>query len=541
VHLCARELAHLGCVSINALADIECQGARGNVNVPETIFGLLAGGAALGLVASMWSKLKGFAWRLFGTLVQRVEIPTQPGHEALVSLLVTRFKRSRNYDKMYGASWEYQRDGRYGLIPYEVFGNRTLILWNGWFPFLFTNQIESKAATGKGNSDAHNSGGMKIHSTLVFIRGTLDVEQLMRDACAARNNISWAVEDQQTATQNRFCIHHVPPRAGNDGETSDGSDGLAWYQQGNYRLLAHTPDQLGKARTNNGKALDNLIFPQRVKDLIKEIELWRKSKEWYLEKGIPWKRGWLLYGPPGTGKTALARAFAEDLNMPIYVYNLAEMTNHGLIKAWTEMQTNTPCIALIEDIDNVFHGRENVVRRSSLFSMVLPEKKDHSDDHDKGRSALGPPLTFDCLLNCLDGVERCDGIFTIVTTNDLSKIDPALGLPRQLPDGTTEFISTRPGRVDKAVELTYMESADKKRMARKILGAFEGEYLAMLEFIDKFPDLPETPAQFQERCAQVALKCFWRELAQEPAPAPEGGSFSDLVRRLLANGTGEQN
>ena len=55
------------------------------------------------------------------------------------------------------------------------------------------------------------------------------------------------------------------------------------------------------------------------------------------------------------------------------------------------------------------------------------------------------PLTFDCLLNCLDGVERTDGIFTIVTTNDISKVDPALGQPRKLPDGTTEFISTRPG------------------------------------------------------------------------------------------------
>ncbi len=30
----------------------------------------------------------------------------------------------------------------------------------------------------------------------------------------------------------------------------------------------------------------------------------------------------------------------------------------------------------------------------------------------------------------------------------------------------------------------------------------------MLEFIDRFPDMPETPAQFQERCGQVALKCF---------------------------------
>ena len=296
----------------------------------DTAFGLLAGGAALGLVASMWGKLKGFAWRLAGLLVQRVEIPTEPGHDALIAYLVAHFRRSRNYDKMYGASWEYQRDGRYGLVPYEVFGNRTLILWSGWFPFLFSNQVENKASSGKGSTDSSgsSSGGMKIHSTLIFVRGTLNVEQLLRDACAARNNISWAVEDEQTATKNRFCIHHVPERSGDDGEWNGSSDGLAWYQQGNYRLLAHTAEQLGKARTNNGAALDNLIFPQRVKDLIREIELWRKSKDWYLEKGIPWKRGWLLYGPPGTGKTALARAFAEDLNMPIYVYNLAEMSNH---------------------------------------------------------------------------------------------------------------------------------------------------------------------------------------------------------------------
>ena len=113
------------------------------------------------------------------------------------------------------------------------------------------------------------------------------------------------------------------------------------------------------------------------------------------------------------------------------------------------------------------------------------------------------PLTFDCLLNCLDGVERADGIFTIITTNDISKIDPALGQPRKLPDGTIEFISTRPGRIDKAVELTYMEAADKKRMAKRILGEYaERVRPEMLEFIDRYPDLQETPAQFQERCAR---------------------------------------
>jgi hypothetical protein len=499
----------------------------------DTVLGMLAGGAALGVLATMWTKIKGFAWRFVGMFVQRVEIPTEAGHDAVVAYLIANFKRSRNYDKMYGASWEYQRDGRYGLVPYEVFGNRLLILWNGWFPFLFTNQVESKAASSKGTPEG-SAAGMKVYSTVTFLRGTLDMEDVLRRACAARNNVSWAVEDEQTATKNRFCIHHVPARGDGNSDYTGSSDGLAWYQQGNYRLLSHAPDQLGKARTNNGKALDNLIFPQRVKALISEIELWRKSKDWYAEKGIAWKRGWLLYGPPGTGKTAVARAFAEDLNMPIYVYNLAEMGNHELMKTWTEMQTNTPCIALIEDIDNVFHGRENVARRHSLFPMMVPEKRDGDGGDKPGRGPLAP-LTFDCLLNCLDGVERADGIFTIITTNDLTKIDPALGLPRTLPDGATEFISTRPGRIDKAVELTYMEAADKKRMAARILGAYEPEHLEMVAFVEKFPDLQETPAQFQERCAQVALKCFWRDSAV-PKEWPElgDGIFSNLARRVLA-------
>ena len=40
-------------------------------------------------------------------------------------------------------------------------------------------------------------------------------------------------------------------------------------------------------------------------------------------------------------------------------------------------------------------------------------------------------------------VERTDGIFTIISTNDISKVDPALGQPRQMPDGVMEFIYRR--------------------------------------------------------------------------------------------------
>jgi hypothetical protein len=492
----------------------------------------LAAGGAIGLVAGLWDKIKSLAWRTVSLFIQQVEVPTEAAHEALVSYLIAHYPRSRAYDRMYGATYEYQRDGRYGLIPYELFGHRTIVFYNGVFPFLFANVQEKKTKSAGGQNQSGSSSSSdaaKVYSTLTFVRGTLDVEDLLRRACAVLNALSWSVEQAEEEAKNRFCIHYVPDRGGGDDDWGYGGSGLAWYQQGHYRLLAHTADQLGKAPTHNGKALDNLIFPRRVTDLIREIELWRKSRDWYRDKGLPWKRGWLLYGPPGTGKTALARAFAEDLNMPIYVYNLAEMGNHDLIKAWAEMQVNVPCIALIEDIDNVFHGRENVSRKHGMMSLMLAPKKKDGDGDGADRGLL-TPLTFDCLLNCLDGVERADGIFTIVTTNDIGKVDPALGQPRKLPDGTVEFISTRPGRIDKAVELGHMEPADKKRLARRILGEYPDEYAAMLTFIDRYPDLQETPAQFQERCGQIALACFWRDKQAEEAPAlpgPGDGWFWD--------------
>ena len=499
------------------------------------LLNVMAGGAAFGVVAGFWDKIKAALWQGVSLFIQRVEVPSESAHDALVAYLIAHFARSRFYDRMYGATHEYQRDGRYGLVPYELFGNRSILFWDGWRPFLFGNEREKQAQANRNRSEGRDSDAAKVYSTITFLRGTVDVEAILRDACDGRNKLTWAVSSADEQAKNRFVIHHVPSRGGDDGEHDWDDSGLPWYQQTSYRLLAHSPEQLGKRPLHNGSALANLIFPQRIKDLIKEIELWRNNRPWYLDKGIPWKRGWLLYGPPGTGKTALARAFAEDLNMPIYVFNLAEMSNHELTKTWSDMQVNVPCVALIEDIDNVFHGRENVARKNGLMPLSLMlGRKEENGDGDRERRPY-TPLTFDCLLNCLDGVERSDGIFTIITTNDINKVDPALGQPRKLPDGTVEFISTRPGRIDKAVELSYMEPADKKLMAKRILGDYAEEYEKMLEFIDKYPGLQETPAQFQERCGQVALACFWQQQQVLLTTMLIGGYEADLCETLVGS------
>jgi hypothetical protein len=480
---------------------------------------LLAGGALVGLLAACWDKVKALTWKLVSLFIQQVEIPSEAAHHALVSFLIEHYRRSRFYDRLYGATYEHHRDGRYGLVPYELFGSRSVVFWNGWFPFVFTNEQENKKPAATTNTNPWGGSEettLKIHSTLTFLRGTVDIEAMLREACQQRNELTWTVSTEDEKGKNRFFIHYVPKIGDAEHRDESGSTGLAWYQQGHYRLLAHVPEELGKLRNRTGSAVENLIFPAKIKQLIGEIELWRNNKGWYTAKGIPWKRGWLLYGPPGTGKTALARAFAEDLNMPIYVFNLSALSNHSLMQAWSAMQVNVPCIALLEDFDNVFHGRENIGRKNGFMGMLMGPKKDGEDKDPMPMT----PLTFDCLLNCLDGIERSEGVFTVITTNCIDKIDPALGQPRRLPDGTVEFISSRPGRIDKSIELTYMEPDDKKRMAQRILGEYPAAHREMLEFVDRYPDLQETPAQFQERCAQVALSWFWKEKQADKQPEP---------------------
>ncbi|QCR24678.1 AAA family ATPase [Pontibacter sp. SGAir0037] len=349
-----------------------------------------------------------------------------------------------------------------------------------------------------GNSE-HPHGGAddteKTYSYILSLRGTLDTDEIVENSVVARNNMNWNI-DEDEANSNRFDIFYFPEREYGGNERGLRNVGYAWYKQSQYRILGVKQDELGRERKSNGNALENLFFPNEVKELM----LWVKSKEWYKEKNIPWKRGWLLYGPPGTGKTALAKPFAEDLDMPIYFFSLAQMSNNDLISSWQSMQLNIPCIALIEDIDNVFDKRKNICQNPLTFSRTL--SGDH-DDNDNNSGAMKTPLTFDTLLNCIDGVDKSDGIFTIITTNDITKIDSAIGVPKTLVDGTQVFVSSRPGRIDRAIELTYMKKENKIEMATKILGEFEDKLSEVLEHIKT--DIEEPPAQFQEYCSQIAL------------------------------------
>lgn len=472
----------------------------------------LKGSALVAFIIGFWDKIKAGLWMLLSTFIQKIEIKSEEAHDTVIAYLVTNYKKFPSYNKAYGAQYESFRNGKYGLVPYEKFGTATIVFMTNkkYLGFIKLPFFFSHAGVKISASDSHNAGHNdteKTFSSILCLRGTLNTDEIVQKSIIVRNKMSWHLDETEN-NSNRFDIFYFPEREHNRNERGNHNIGFAWYKQSQFKILGITQDELGRERKSNGNALENLFFPKEVKDLIRIIRLWVKSKDWYKQKNIPWKRGWLLYGPPGTGKTALARAFAEDLDMPIYFFSLAQMSNNDLINAWQSMQLNIPCIALIEDIDNVFDKRKNICQNPMSFSNMFTSTNDGNANDNTSTSALKTPLTFDTLLNCIDGVDKSDGIFTIITTNDISKIDAAIGVPKTLENGEEVFISSRPGRIDKAIELTYMKKENKIEMAHKILADFQSSLNDVLTHIDK--DLQETPAQFQEYCSQIALQEYWK-------------------------------
>ena len=300
------------------------------------------------------------------------------------------------------------------------------------------------------------------------------------------------VEDGQPtdSQQRRHYVRHIFGTAGkstfnsrmsnpgNNGPTTAGDTRSCMH----HRPVRWTFDELGSEPVGKKSPIEQLSLDPESIRLVEESRFWKSNEQWYRERSIPWRRGVLLHGPPGTGKTALIRAIAEELDMPVFIYDLASLLNNELQQAWSKMLSQTPCMAVIEDIDAVFHGRENVVAGDQ------------------------PGLTFDCLLNCLDGIQRANGLFVAITTNHVERIDSALGVPEN-------GVSSRPGRIDRALFLGPLSESSRVRIASRIVPErvdiqerliFEGE--------------GDTAAQFQERCAQEALALLWSQNSNDLRP-----------------------
>ncbi|KAF9552915.1 hypothetical protein CPC08DRAFT_788825 [Agrocybe pediades] len=94
------------------------------------------------------------------------------------------------------------------------------------------------------------------------------------------------------------------------------------------------------------------------------------SKKWYADRGIPFRRGYLLQGVPGSGKSSLIRALAGELALDIYVVSLSAswISDNTL----TNLMGRVPacCIVLLEDLDTAFTVETSLVTNLGMNLAV---------------------------------------------------------------------------------------------------------------------------------------------------------------------------
>src|SRR5437764_4602553 len=179
------------------------------------LFNLAAGGALIGVLAGFWGYIRTVAWKFISLFIQRVEIRSN-GYltPILLGYLIRNYKRSKVYDRCYGAMNEHIRSGeRHGMVPYEEFGENSIIFWNKHLPFVFSQGVKGgPAANALGGSPPAGPQGDKPpqYVTLTFVRGTLDVEKIIRESVEERNKLNWSNEQLSKEEQKRFYIKYVP-------------------------------------------------------------------------------------------------------------------------------------------------------------------------------------------------------------------------------------------------------------------------------------------------------------------------------------------
>jgi len=264
--------------------------------------------------------------------------------------------------------------------------------------------------------------------------------------------------------------------------------------------------QWQRSMSRTTRPFSTVILNEKVKeDLISDVAdyLDPATRRWYGNRGIPYRRGYLLHGPPGTGKSSLSLALAGHFKMRIYIVSLSSVTasEENLATLFSELPRR--CVVLLEDIDSagLTHTRENGAVEAAIQgdTDMVPGQVTPGNGSGNGPAGLttvvSQPvgrLSLSGLLNILDGVASQEGRVLIMTTNHPEKLDKAL---------------IRPGRVDKMVEFGRADTEMAAAIFRAIFAPLEGDDAPVDKRMgEKYADLAQALEAERARAAEFTRK-----------------------------------
>ncbi|KAJ6096610.1 P-loop containing nucleoside triphosphate hydrolase protein [Penicillium sp. IBT 16267x] len=239
-------------------------------------------------------------------------------------------------------------------------------------------------------------------------------------------------------------------------------------------VFEHREGEWKKARLRSVRPISTVIMDEQVKDdILRDVDefLDQDMQDWYAERGIPYKRGYLLFGPPGTGKSSFSLSLAGKHKLDIYTLQLSNISDSTLMRLFAELPPH--CIVLLEDVDTAGVGRRDSVDAAK---------------ENESKSAV----TLSGLLNVLDGVSSQEGRILIMTTNHIEHLDEAL---------------IRPGRSDKKVHFKLADQIISTQLFHTVFrqlpnqnrcnGDYDDETFNALaqEFASKVPEQVFSPAE----------------------------------------------
>lgn len=167
---------------------------------------------------------------------------------------------------------------------------------------------------------------------------------------------------------------------------------------------------------------NGLIYAQEVMDSVETNLFVPVSRALdCINNGIPVKRGVLLAGTYGTGKTlaaTVASRLATDAGITYVYAKRADELSDAI--EFAKQYQSPACVVFCEDIDRSVNGERSV--------------------------------EMDDILNILDGIDTKNAnIITVLTTNDLDSINPAM---------------LRPGRLDAVIHVTPPDALAVEKLIR---------------------------------------------------------------------------
>jgi SpoVK/Ycf46/Vps4 family AAA+-type ATPase len=198
----------------------------------------------------------------------------------------------------------------------------------------------------------------------------------------------------------------------------------------------------GHTRLQGRYDWDSVVLDAVTSRMVRtDFELFFQREEWFRQHNLPYRRGYLFWGSPGNGKSATLRVMASHPHIRAYALDLSDMEEKSadVLHLFEKAAANTPALVLLEDIDRAFPT--------------------------EGKRTRERAVSFQTLLNCLDGVGTQDGIIVVATANDPTCLDPA--------------ILKRPGRFDRVVQFRNPDADLRRQYYQRLSPILKGDEFEM--------------------------------------------------------------